>query len=592
MTSRVSDQTRRIGLSAAFEGLRYGLQIALLGGVIAGGFVPSAQAQTEAERAVGGTLRNEIERSLTTPILPKIEPKSGSDRQAEKKTRGETMVVSKFRFTGNTLLSDSALNRAVAPYIGRPVDFDDLQNAAALAALAYRERGFIATVSIPRQEIDEGVITLRVAEARYGGAKLDPTSDGRINSELILERVERAMNLEKAVNTNVLDRTILLLNDLPGASVQAGLAPGQSEGETEVVLKSRNKPILTGSVGADRHGSVSTGEGRELLELAFNSPDGRGEQYTLSLMHSMGTRFGRAGFSRPLGALGARAGINVSHLEYRVVDGPQVLSNLNGQSSSASADISYPIIRTQQGNLYVSGSFTEKRFQNFANQILSRSYATQVGSVSFMGNWFDNWLKRDASNQVSASMSVGRLGFDDLQSRLSDAATTRVEGMYRKLNLSLARSQALDDGWLLYTSASAQFASKNLDSSERFYLGGASGVRAYPTSEGGGSSGELYQVELRKRFNSSIEVRFFRDEGRVRQTIDSYPGNPTPNLLNYGGGGVALIANFPNNLTVSMVWSRRIGTNPYPLLNSTGEKVDQDGTNRSDRLWLSASMTF
>ncbi len=88
MTSRVSDQTRRIGLSAAFEGLRYGLQIALLGGVIAGGFVPSAQAQTEAESAVGGTLRNEIERSLTTPILPKIEPKSGSDRPAEKKTKG------------------------------------------------------------------------------------------------------------------------------------------------------------------------------------------------------------------------------------------------------------------------------------------------------------------------------------------------------------------------------------------------------------------------------------------------------------------------------------------------------------------------
>jgi len=592
MTSRVSDQTWRAGLPAAFKGLKSGLQIALLGGVIAGGSVPSAQAQTEAERAVGGALRNEIERSLTTPILPKIEPKSGSDRPAEKKAKGETMVVSKFRFTGNTLLSDSALNRAVAPYIGRPVDFDDLQNAAALAALAYRERGFIATVSIPRQEIDEGVITLRVAEARYGGAKLDPTSDGRINSELILERVERAMNLEKAVNTNVLDRTILLLNDLPGASVQAGLAPGQLEGETEVVLQSRNKPLVTGSVGIDRHGSVSTGEWRQVVDVALNSPTGRGEQYTLSLMSSLGTVFGRAGFSRPVGLAGVRAGFNASHLEYRVVDGPQVLSNLAGQSNSASADISYPLIRTQQGNLYISGSLTARQFENYSNRFLSRSYATHTSAMSLVGNWFDSVFKADASNQASASVSVGRLDFNDSPSQQSDAATTRAEGVFRKLNLSLARSQAMGNGWVLYTSASAQLASKNLDSSEKFYLGGASGVRAYPTSEGGGNAGELYQVELRRRINNFAELRLFRDEGRVKQTIDPYLGNPTQNFLRYGGAGVALVANFPNNLTVSLVFSRRDGPNPNPLLNSSGNVVDQDGTKRIDRIWLSASMTF
>jgi len=596
MTSRVSDQTRCAGLPAALKALKSGLQIALFGAAITGGFVPSTHAQnpplTEAELGVGGTLRNEVERSLTTPILPKIEPKSGPDGSAEKKAKGETMVVSKFRFVGNTLLSDSALNRAVAPYIGRPVDFEDLQNAAALAALAYRDRGFLATVSIPRQEIDEGVITLRVAEARYGGAKLDPTSDGRINSELILDRIERAMKLEKAVNTNVLDRTVLLLNDLPGASVQAGLAEGQSEGETQVVLQSRHKPVLTGSLGIDQHGSVSTGEQRELMELALNSPTGRGEQLTLSLMHSEGTRFGRAGFSMPIGLDGVRAGFNASRIDYRVIGGPQALSNLTGQSSSASADVSYPVVRSQQGNLYVSGSYTAKWFENFANQIVSRSYGTQVGAVSMLGNWLDNWLISGANNQVSASASLGRLEFNDEQSRLTDIASTRMEGMYRKLNVSVSRSQSMLDGWMFYTSASAQEASRNLDSSEKFFVGGASGVRAYPTSEGGGSSGQLLQVALRKRFSNGIELRMFRDEGRVQQTIDPYPGNPTPDILRYSGGGLAMIANLPRNLTVSMVWSRRIGDNSNPLLNSSGDRVDQDGTKHLDRFWLAASITF
>lgn len=592
MTSRVSDQTMQTWWPVASAAQKTWLKIALFGASMVVGFVPLTHAQVAPDTGIGGTLRNEIERSLTTPILPKIEPKSGPERPAEKTTKGETMVVSQFRFTGNTLVSDSALNRVVAPYLGRPVDFDDLQNAASLAALAYRERGFLATVSIPRQEIEDGVITLRVAEARYGGTRIDPLSDGRINSEIILERVERAMKLEKAINTNVLDRTVLLLNDLPGASVQAGLAEGKAAGETEVVLQSSFKPLLTGSVGADRHGSVSTGEGRELVDILLNSPAGRGEQYALSLMHSAGSRFGRAGFSAPVGSDGIRVGINGSYLEYQVIDGPQRALNLTGNSSSASIDVSYPFIRTQQTNLYVSGSYASKQFDNYAAQVLSRSYQTQVGVLSVVANWFDTLFKRDASNQVSIAVSSGRLGFNDSQSQQSDAATIRTTGAFQKLNLSIARSQAIEDGWLLYGSASAQIASKNLDSSEKLFLGGASGVRAYPTSEGGGNSGELYQIELRKRFSSGVELRLFHDEGRVRRTIDAYAGNPTPNDLHYSGNGVALIASLPRNVTLSFIWARRAGNNPNPITKSTGETVDQDGTKRIDRVWLAASMTF
>ena len=592
MSGRVSDRTRRNGLPGAFKSLQSRLKIALFGASIVFGFAPSTHAQIAADSGIGGTLRNEVERSLTNPILPKIEPKSAIDRPPEKKAKGETITVSQFRFVGNTLLSDGALKRAVASYVGREVDFDDLQNAASLSALAYRERGFLATVSIPRQEIDDGVITLRVTEARYGGARIDPLSDGRINSEIILERVERAMKLEKAVNTNVLDRTVLLLNDLPGAAVQAGLAEGKSAGETEVVLQSTFKPVLTGSIGADRHGSVSTGEGRELVDVLLNSPSGRGEQYALSAMHSAGTRFGRAGFSMPVGMDGVRLGINGSYLEYQVVDGPQRSLNLTGNSSSASIDLSYPFIRTQQANLYVSGSYTSKQFDNYATGVSSRSYDTQVGVLSVVGNWFDSVFKRDASNQVSVAISSGHLGFNDSQSQQSDTATARTAGAFQKLNLSIARSQAIEDGWLLYASASAQIASKNLDSSEKFYLGGVSGVRAYPTSEGGGSSGELYQVELRKRFSSGVELRLFHDEGRVRQTIDAYAGNPTPNDLHYSGNGAALIASLPRNVTLSLIWARRMGSNPNPLTKSSGEVVDQDGSKRIDRLWLSASVTF
>ena len=556
-------------------------------------FSASAQPPTADEGLTGGTLRNEIERPKSTPDLPPVGPKPGAERPKDAKPKGETVVVSRFRFEGNTVISDAALTRAVAPYVGRPVDFDELQNAAAMASLAYRDRGYVATVSIPKQEIDEGIVTLKVAEARYGGAKIDPLSDGRVHSEIILARIESAMKVEKAVNTNVLDRAVLLLNDLPGNSVQAGLAEGKAEGETEVVLRSSSKPRFTGNVVVDQQGSRATGAERQMFDAALNSPNGRGEQYTLSLMNTEGTRYGRVGYSAPVGLDGARAGFNTSALNYHVVAGKQVIPGMTpyGASQSVSGDLSYPVIRSQQANLYVSGSYTMKWFDNFAGSMRTRNFETRLASGSVNGNWFDT-LFGGASNQASASMSVGRLDLKDFQSESNDKTGAQVEGMFSKFNASISRSQQLPEGWTFVASASMQLASKNLDSSEKFYLGGANGVRAYPSSEGGGSSGKLLQFELRKRLNDVFEVRFFHDDGQVRQYVNPTVGDISPNMLHYRGYGAAVIASLPRNITLSFTASRRIGDNPNPALGEPDPKPDQDGTRIINRVWMSATMSF
>ena len=73
----------------------------------------------------------------------------------------------------------------------------------------------------------------------------------------------------------------------------------------------------------------------------------------------------------------------------------------------------------------------------------------------------------------------------------------------------------------------------NLDTSEAFYLGGAYGVRAYPTNEGRGSSGELAKLELRWRMDDSMVFTGFYDHGQVRNR----DGAPSYSLK---GVGVAL----------------------------------------------------
>lgn len=547
----------------------------------------SAHSQQTAA-ADGGALRNNLERNLPQPALPDVSPKAPAAAPKAAPETGDTVVVSRFRFIGNSLLSDRALARSVELYVNRTVDFAELQNAAAMAALAYREKGYVATVSIPRQEIVDGIVTLKVVEAKYAGASLDPSSNGRISSELILARVEKAMGLEKAVNVNVLDRTLLLLNDMPGASVQGGLAEGEREGETQVVLQSQLKPLVTGALNLDSYGARTTGPERAMLDVAINSPAGLGEQYTLGLLATAGTRYGRGGVSFPVGLNGARVGMNTSFMDYRVIAGSAVASNIHGTSSSAGIDLSYPMLRSQQANLYLTGAVTGKWFDNYSGNLLSRSYQSTVASVAVNGNWVDG-VFGGGSNQGSLSVTSGELRIKDDQSRISDSFTGKTNGGFNKLNGAIGRTQSVLDWMSLVLSFSGQYAWKNLDSSEKFYLGGPSGVRAYPVSEGGGSNGQLATVELRMKLPKSWELRLFHDHGRVKQTVDEFPGMPTPNLLSYRGYGATLAWQGPRNMTITATWAQRIGTNQYPDIASGN---DQDGSKKIDRLWLAASIPF
>jgi hemolysin activation/secretion protein len=128
--------------------------------------------------------------------------------------------------------------------------------------------------------------------------------------------------------------------------------------------------------------------------------------------------------------------------------------------------------------------------------------------------------------------------------------------------------------------ASGQLASRNLDSSERMYLGGASGVRAYPQGEGSGDEGIMATVE--PRFYTSVPGLIFStyfDIGYVQYRKDGQPsGLPgsTETGMTLKGYGVALSYTKPNDWFARLDYARRIGSDP-----NLSEKAKAKG-----RLWF------
>jgi hemolysin activation/secretion protein len=170
-----------------------------------------------------------------------------------------------------------------------------------------------------------------------------------------------------------------------------------------------------------------------------------------------------------------------------------------------------------------------------------------------------------------------------------DAASTRAAGSFRKLRYGMARQQTITEALAVSAVLSGQSADKNLDSSEKFYLGGSSGVRAYPSSEAGGASGQLLNLELRARLPEGLMLVGFYDWGHVTQNRDDhFSAAPAPNSYHLQGAGLVLGWISSYRLNLKATWARRIGSNPGANLSGR----DQDGSLNKNRFWLQASMPF
>jgi len=535
-----------------------------------------------------GSLLNQIQRSFPAPRLPEVGPPPPPPKVEIMEPKGPTLTVKSFTFTGNLLIPAEQLTPLLASYVGRPLSFEELRNAAAEISLHYRRQGYVATVSVPKQEVKDGVVLLRVLESRFGGVTLDPASDGRISPELLKQLITHAMIPGAPTDMRLLDRGLLLAGDLPGASVTGGLAAGTEEGRSDLVLLSRKTPLWSGSVSADNAGARSTGSPRALASVTLASPQGQGEQFTADLLKSEGARFGRLGFGLPVGYEGSRLSLGASRMDYELVSPDFVAARLAGESTSWTADYVRPLARSRVFNVNFTAGLESKAFRNTAAGAVVSDYAIRSVVAGFNANVYDGFLGGGVNN-ANLQWTAGELDLGGSPNQASVASTTKAEGRFQKLKLTLARTQNVAEGLTLVGSLNGQLASKNLDSAEKIFAGGVGGVRAYPVNEGAGDEGYVAALETRWQFATRWQAIAFVDHARLRVNADNAIAGPAAvNYLSYEGAGLGLSWAGPADTVWRATWSRRLGDNPNPKPDGS----DQDGTLRHDRFWLSVSLSY
>ncbi len=533
-----------------------------------------------------GTVLQQIQQGQRPALPPKSAPLFIAPPPLES-IGGATVTVTAFKFAGNTLLSGEKLLPAVKSYIGRPLTFADLQDAAIAVANAYRRAGWVVKAYLPQQDITGGTVTIQIIEAKFGAVRIDGSTH-RASDARLKGIVNSAQSPGSPVSADALDRALLLISDLPGVVATGSLAEGANTGETDVVVAAKDGPQVTGLVTADNEGTRATGGQRITVNASLNAPFRIGDRADVIVLHSQGSDYERLAYSLPVGSEGWRIGVNGSHLTYNIVTPDFGALDAHGNSSTVGLEANYPLIRSRLANLYFTVNLDDKRFDNFSGGAATTRYSIQDATASLNGNLFDD-LGGGGINTASIALENGHDDLARSPNEAADAATVDTAGNFEKLNLSVSRQQTVTGYFSLYASLAGQWANKNLDSSEKLYLGGYNGVRAYPANEGGGTEGALANLETRFKLPLNFAAIGFFDYGTVRINRDNgYTGAPFPNTDTLKGAGVSLAWTASFGLNIKATAARRIGRNPDPT--STG--VDQDGSLIIDRVWVQLSMPF
>ena len=550
---------------------------ALIVGILAAG---SATAQTPPD---AGSLLQQIEQQRKLK-LPQERPAAPVAPPAELQTlAGPSVTLTVIRVAGNRLLSQEQLAPVLAPFLNRPVVFSEMQQAAAAVAKAYRDAGWIARAYLPKQEVTQGELTVQVIEASFGGVQWSGDPATRVSRARIERVVEAGLAKGAPISVPALDRVLLLIDEYPGITTQGSLAPGSAEGETALALSVADKPLFSSDLSFDNGGSRSTGAQRLSVNVALASPARIADSATLSAIHTEGSDYLRAAYSLPVGAQGWRLGVNVTGLRY-TVQSPQA----TGSSTSYGLEGSYPLLRSPKENIYLQLGYDRRSFHNLVASETSSKYRMSVATVGLSANRFDA-LGGGGASSASLAWVGGTVNLNGSPNEDADQSTTRTAGAFGKLRYSASRLQALAPGQTASLAISGQVANKNLDSSEKIFLGGSTGVRAYPSSEGGGSDGLLANFEWRVSLPASLGLTAFYDWGQVVVNHDNnFTGAAEVNRITLKGAGLSLGWQGPAGTSLRVTWARRIGANPNP----TEAGFDQDGSLVRNRFWLQAGVSL
>jgi len=543
----------------------------------------------------GDLLRNKENFEKNEKIPEKIpDPLLQKEKIVDTLEGDQKILIKKFEFIGELdFVPIEILQNLIKEFNGKELNFGEIQSVVNKVNRYFQNQGFLVSRAyLPKQEVKDNTILI----ALYEG-KLDEDQPYRILSQGVKLKDDKIFGyldkaLERGLTYSSLERAILNINDNPGINAKASLEPGDETGETRIVLDVADLKFVTYNTSFNNHGSRYTGKNRATANITFNNPSSIGDQFDLALSKSEDDFESiELKYNFPVGNDGWRIGASYNYFDYKI--GKELSSNkVLGNSESYKLNARYPLYRTSLESLFVDLGYAEKYL--YSETAGARTSDKELKNFIFSAEWnnTDNYLG-GGYTQIKPSITFGDLDLSKVESSLSsDNTGARTNGSFEKSTVDIARIQKIKENLNLHLFGTTQFASKNLDSSEKLSLGGPTGIRAYPVGEATGDEGYRYSIDAKynliapKHFDKLTAIAFY-DYGMVTQFADLKNLSVSNNTYSLEGYGIGFEATMGDNISINTSLAKAIGGNPGAV---SGKNTD--GLADDEQLFISINAKF
>lgn len=478
------------------------MMVRLLVGLLALATGAMAQTpETTRQNAPPGSTPTAQDLRLNMPTAKPVDPQALPEQAAPPRELGKpeddiTLDVSAYAVDANAPAAlQAALPALTAPFVGKARSYEDMVNAvSAVTRYLQRDLGlYLGYAYLPEQSPLGGVVRIAVLEGRLDQVILNWRDDLLIDKAVVQAHLDR-LRPGDVLRVRDVERVVFLINDLRGLTARFEVKQGRHPGTASLVVTPVPEARVSGKAEFDSGGSRYSGLYRLGVTANVASPLGKGDGVVLSGQATTngGLLFALAGYTVPVGTDGLKIGASLSRVHYELID--EVPFNLNGDATAVSGYAIYPVIRSRNLNLFAQASvelrdFTDRKDLGPTADIDKRVRELRLGIA---GDFRDNLLSGGV-NTYEMAWSHANIRYESVFGRPGD-----TPAHFNKLMLGYSRLQNVVSNRLLaYLRYKIQVSDANLDTTERFSLGGPQGVRAFAPGEASGDEGILLTGELR-----------------------------------------------------------------------------------------------
>lgn len=399
------------------------------------------------------------------------------------------------RTEGVWLLEMESYQGLARARLGQPVSRASLNAMVREVIQHYRKCDRpVVDVIVPEQDITNGVVQFVVTEGHVGEVRVEE------NQWFSSSRIASQVNLRPGdpISEKALTEDVAWLNTNPFRTVDAVFTPGKERGQTDVVIKAKDRFPVRFYTGYEDTGNDLTGDERWLA--GFNWGDAFGLDQQLNYQFTTSSDFkklvGHSGswviplpWRHRLTFFGSRADT--------VGDVAEPLK-LDGFSWQASARYAVPLPSLSWLTHEVSAGFDFKQSNNNLEFGGAQVFGTTTDVDQFVFDY--TATARDPYGATTFSgefvYSPGGWTSRNFDENFAVARNDALaEYRYGKLSLERVTKLPWDFSWM--AKGSIQIAHRNLLASEQLGVGGSTTVRGYDEREANGDEGYLVSTEIR-----------------------------------------------------------------------------------------------